>query len=90
MDKTIPTRTQAEEGIKDTIEGLLQKGVIEPSQSEWNTPILPVEKKGTGKYRMAHDLRAINKALSTKTVPVPNPYVALTNLSPTHTNGSPA
>lgn len=82
--KQYPHSLQAEEGIKDTITGLLEKEVLEPSQSGWNTPILPVEKKGTGKYRMAHNLRAINEALSTKTVPVPNPYVALTNLSPTH------
>ena len=79
-----PHKPQAEEGIADTIRGLLEKGVLEPSRSEWNTSILPVEKKGTGKYRMAHDLRAINAALKTATVPVPNPYVALTNLALTH------
>ncbi|XP_072566556.1 uncharacterized protein [Paramormyrops kingsleyae] len=72
----------AEEGIAETIDGLLQAGVLEPSTSQWNTPILPVEKAGTGKYRMAHDLRAINNLLLTPTVPVPNPYVALTNLTP--------
>lgn len=60
-----PHKPQAEAGIQDTIEGLLKKGVLEPSQSAWNTPILPVEKKGTGKYRMAHDLRAINDILAT-------------------------
>ncbi|XP_059183504.1 endogenous retrovirus group K member 18 Pol protein [Centropristis striata] len=79
-----PHKVQEEEGIRDTIEGLLQKGVLEPSTSAWNTPILPVEKKGTGKYRMAHDLRAINDILRTPTVPVPNPYVALTTLDPSH------
>uniref|UniRef100_A0A3Q3LPS7 ribonuclease H n=1 Tax=Mastacembelus armatus TaxID=205130 RepID=A0A3Q3LPS7_9TELE len=77
-----PHKQQAAEGIRDTIEGLLQAGVLEPSYSNWNTPILPVEKKGTGKYRMAHDLRAINDILLTPTVPVPNPYVALANLDP--------
>ncbi|XP_027132439.1 uncharacterized protein LOC113745152, partial [Larimichthys crocea] len=77
-----PHKPQAEAGIKDTIEGLLDQGVLEMSQSSWNTPILPVEKKGTGKYRMAHDLRAINNILTTSTVPVPNPYVALANLDP--------
>uniref|UniRef100_A0A3P8VXG3 Gypsy retrotransposon integrase-like protein 1 n=1 Tax=Cynoglossus semilaevis TaxID=244447 RepID=A0A3P8VXG3_CYNSE len=77
-----PHKPQAEAGIHDTITGLLEKGVLEPSHSAWNTPILPVEKKGTGKYRMAHDLRAINNILVTPTVPVPNPYVALANLDP--------
>lgn len=70
--------------ISETIIGLLDTGVLEDSYSSWNTPILPVEKKGTGNYRMAHDLRAINSILITPTVPVPNPYVVLTNLEPTH------
>lgn len=77
-----PHKPAAEEGLEETITGLNQIGVLEPSFSEWNTPILLVEKAGTGKYRMAHDLRAINSILKTSTVPVPNPYVALTNLSP--------
>ncbi|XP_005755484.1 uncharacterized protein LOC102208784, partial [Pundamilia nyererei] len=75
-------KREAEEGIAETIEGLLKVGVLEPSHSYWNTPILPVEKHGTGKYRMAHDLRAINAILRTDTVPVPNPYTALMALRP--------
>ncbi|KAL3992486.1 NACHT, LRR and PYD domains-containing protein 3 [Sarotherodon galilaeus] len=74
-------KPEAEEGIAETIEGLLKAGVLEPSQSLWNTPILPVEKHGTGKYRMAHDLRLINAMLRTDTVPVPNPYTALTAIT---------
>uniref|UniRef100_A0A669BLY9 ribonuclease H n=1 Tax=Oreochromis niloticus TaxID=8128 RepID=A0A669BLY9_ORENI len=74
-------KPEAEEGIAEAIEGLLKAGVLEPSHSQWNTPILPVEKHGTGKYRMAHDLRAINAMLRTNTVPVPNPYTALTAIT---------
>ncbi|XP_035984939.1 uncharacterized protein LOC118558590 isoform X2 [Fundulus heteroclitus] len=77
-----PHKPQAEEGIADTIAGLLTAGVLEPSVSAWNTPILPVEKKQTGKYRMAHDLRAVNSVLKTPTIPVPNPYVAISSLEP--------
>ncbi|XP_047424918.1 uncharacterized protein LOC124996183 [Mugil cephalus] len=32
-----PHKQQAEDGIQDTIDGLLQKGVLEPSQSSWIT-----------------------------------------------------
>ncbi|KAL4008754.1 hypothetical protein ACER0C_002606 [Sarotherodon galilaeus] len=74
-------KPEADAGIAETIEGLLQVGVLEPSPSYWNTPILPVEIQGTGKYRMAHDLRAINAILCTETVPVPNPYTALTAIT---------
>ncbi|XP_023198413.1 uncharacterized protein K02A2.6-like isoform X2 [Xiphophorus maculatus] len=77
-----PHKPAAEQGIAETITGLIEAGVLEPSKSDWNTPILPVEKKGTGKYRMAHDLRAVNAVLKTKTVPVPNPYVSIAALTP--------
>ncbi|XP_029385609.1 uncharacterized protein LOC115061440 [Echeneis naucrates] len=79
-----PSKREAEIGIADTIEGLLKKGVLIETSSDWNTPIWPVEKKKKSVYRMVHDLRAINAALSTNTIPVPNPYVALTNLDPRH------
>lgn len=77
-----PHKPEAAAGLETTVQGLLQAQVLESSYSSWNTPILPVEKPGTGKYRMVHDLRSINALLQTPTCSVPNPYVALTNLSP--------
>lgn len=83
-----PMSPAGEEGIADTIEGLLAAGVIIPltCPSPWNTPILPVEKKGTGKYRMVHDLRKVNASVSTSLLPVPNPFAALSSLTPQHTH----
>ncbi|XP_068173657.1 uncharacterized protein [Antennarius striatus] len=49
-------------------------------------PVPAKEKKGTGKWRMVHDLRAINAAVTTPTLPVPNPHAALSLLSPSHTH----
>ncbi|KAK1792092.1 hypothetical protein P4O66_001870 [Electrophorus voltai] len=80
--KQYPHKPEAEWGIRDTTEGLIHAGVLEPSVSEWNTPILPVEKKGTGKYHMAHDLRAVNEVLLTPTIPVPNPVTILHHPKP--------
>lgn len=74
-------KPKAEEGIKDTIEGLLTAGVLEYADSNWNTPILPVEKQNTGKFRMAHDLRTINQIIKTPTLPVPNPYTSLNEIT---------
>ncbi|XP_053194179.1 uncharacterized protein LOC128378637 [Scomber japonicus] len=79
-----PHKQVAEEGIADTIEGLLAAGVLIDSSSNWNTPILPVEKQNTGKFRMAHDLRSINTIITTATLPVPNPYIALSRVTPSH------
>ncbi|KAI4883114.1 hypothetical protein NFI96_008949 [Prochilodus magdalenae] len=75
-------KPDAVESLDKTIQALVEAGVLEPCQSAWNTPILPVPKKEPGQYRMAHDLRAINAALATTTVPVPNPYTALSELGP--------
>jgi hypothetical protein len=36
---------------------------VEPSNSPQNSPIFVIEKKAKGKYRLIHDLRAINKAM---------------------------
>lgn len=71
-------------GIETTIVGLLESGVLTATQSEWNTPLLPVQKPGTDKYRMVHDLRQINALVTTPSLPVPNPYTALATLTADH------
>ncbi|XP_062864415.1 protein NYNRIN-like [Trichomycterus rosablanca] len=79
-----PLKPEQSLGIKDTIAGLLTAGVLRKSNSDWNTPILPVS-KGEGKgWRMVDDLREINKATVTENIPVPDPYLALQNLTPDH------
>lgn len=40
----------------------LQLGHIQPSTSPWNTPIFVIKKK-PGKWRLLHDLRAINSQM---------------------------
>ncbi|XP_077411131.1 uncharacterized protein LOC144040639 [Vanacampus margaritifer] len=70
-----------------TIAGLLKAGVLcKIDRSNYNTPILPVEKKNTGKFRMVHDLRAINSKVLIPALPVPNPHSALSQISPLHTH----
>ncbi|KAL6074387.1 hypothetical protein STEG23_037261 [Scotinomys teguina] len=44
---------------KTLVEEQLAEGHIKPSISPWNTPIFIIEKK-SGKWRLLHDLRAIN------------------------------
>ncbi|MGL5702923.1 MAG: reverse transcriptase domain-containing protein [Cetobacterium sp.] len=41
-------------------------------------------KPGTSKYRLVHDLRQINALVSTTPLTVPNPYTALSTLTPAH------
>lgn len=69
-------------GIEQTVLGLLSSGVIYPCWSDYNTPILPVPKAGGNGWRMVQDFRPINDATIPDAFPVPDPYLALTNLSP--------
>ncbi|XP_053725193.1 uncharacterized protein LOC128761187 [Synchiropus splendidus] len=69
-----PCKQEAAEGIANTLDGLWEAGVLEVSSSAWNTPILPVKKADGVNYRMAHDLREINKVTLTPCVPVPDPH----------------
>ncbi len=77
-------KQEAEEGIASTVQGLLERGVLTPWDSPWNTPIFPVQKPGTKKYRLVHDLRRINDMVVTPTLAVPNPYTIISNLTPAH------
>ena len=71
-------------GIAGTIQGLLETGVLIPTSSPWNTPILPVPKPGKSDYRMVHDLRPINAVVQPSNLPTPNPYTMLSNIGPQH------
>ena len=77
-------RPEAEAGITATVQGLKEAGVLRPSQSLWNTPILPVKKADGLTWRMAHDLRLVNDATEGPPERVPNPHVALHVVSPDH------
>jgi len=78
-----PLKEAQEEGIRETIEGLLRVGVLRKApESRWNTPIMPVPKGGNKGWRMVHDLRAINAVTCTVGLRVPDPYVALRALNP--------
>ncbi|KAL6033114.1 hypothetical protein STEG23_035687 [Scotinomys teguina] len=50
------------EQAKALVDEQLQTGHIRPSLSPWNTPIFVIKKK-SGKWRLLHDLRAINNQM---------------------------
>lgn len=51
------------EAVIQLVEEQLKLGHIEPSTSPWNTPIFVIKKK-SGKWRLLHDLRAINEQMN--------------------------
>uniref|UniRef100_A0A8C4PZT6 Reverse transcriptase/retrotransposon-derived protein RNase H-like domain-containing protein n=1 Tax=Eptatretus burgeri TaxID=7764 RepID=A0A8C4PZT6_EPTBU len=68
-----PLRKEAIEGIAPVIASLRDQGVIIPTKSQCNTPILPVEKPGGNKWRFVQDLRAVNKCVKASFPVVPHP-----------------
>lgn len=78
-----PLSEEKTKGIEPTLTGLLGGSVLHPTVSPWNMPILPVKKGDTGKWRMVQDFRPINEVTVPDVRPVPDPYLALQNISPT-------
>jgi hypothetical protein len=78
-----PISLNDKRGLKPLIDKLLHKGILKPTHSPFNTPILPVVKPD-GSYRLVQDLRIINSAILTTYPVVPNPYTLLSHI-PTNT-----
>lgn len=58
------------DGARKEIAEMLQTGVIRPSQSEWNSPLVLIKKKN-GDTRVAVDFRALNKVTLGDAFPMP-------------------
>lgn len=77
-----PLKPEAVEGIRKTTEGLIKAGVLNETVSYCNTPNLLVEKANKSKWRLVHDLRAVNEVVEEWPAEVPNPHTLLTNVPP--------
>ena len=62
--------TQRKE-IKEQIDKLISNDKIEKSQSNYNSPIILVLKKGNSKWRLCIDYRLVNKKLIADKYPLP-------------------
>jgi hypothetical protein len=63
-------------GLKPLIDKLLDKEILKPTHSPYNTPILPVLKPD-GSYRLVQNLRVVNLAVLPTHPVIPNPYALL-------------
>ncbi|MEL7079228.1 MAG: reverse transcriptase domain-containing protein [Cyanobacteria bacterium J06582_2] len=66
-------------GIEEEVNRLFRDGVIEPSDSPWSAPVVPIV-KSDGEIRLCVDYRALNKATAKDAFPLPNIEDALYNL----------
>uniref|UniRef100_A0A8C5M720 Gag-Pol polyprotein n=1 Tax=Leptobrachium leishanense TaxID=445787 RepID=A0A8C5M720_9ANUR len=82
-----PLTPESVEGIRPVIDDLVKDGVLIPCRSEANTPIYPVPKPlkpgdTTQRWRLVHDLRAVNKVTIPSAPIVPNPSTILATIPP--------
>lgn len=78
--KQYPLSQEAINGIRPTIKGLVDAGVLYHTTSVCNTPIFPIKKPNGQDYRLVHDLRAINAIVEDNIAIVPDPYTLLSNV----------
>ena len=71
-----PISQKHQQGLKPIVTKLLCQGLLCPTHSPYNTPILPV-KNPNGSYHLVQDLRLINVAVIPIYPVVPNPYTLL-------------
>ena len=57
--------------VRQHIEDLLQREVIQPSSSPWASPIVVVRKKRTNEIRLCVDYRQVNRATRKDSFPLP-------------------
>lgn len=74
--------TEGKRGITPHRQRLLKLGVLKPTQSAWNTALLPVKKPHINDYYPVQDFREVNKRKMDTHPTVPNPYTLLSTLSP--------
>ncbi|MEL7522864.1 MAG: hypothetical protein AAGJ80_14825, partial [Cyanobacteria bacterium J06553_1] len=79
--KIPPRRLQgkAKEDVKSEVERLRNEGIIEPSDSPWSAPIVPIYKPD-GTVRLCIDYRALNKVTLKDAYPIPNLEDTIYNL----------
>lgn len=71
--------------LKKQLDKMLSEGIIEPSKSEWSSPVLLVPKKsnsdGERKWRLVIDYRKLNNVIQDDKFPLPNITEVLDSLS---------
>lgn len=71
--------------IKNQIDKMMEEGIIEPSKSDWSSPVLLVPKKvdstGKKKWRLVIDYRKLNNCIENDKFPLPDITEILESLS---------
>lgn len=60
----------------------MEAGVLIKTRSRCNTPLLPDLKADKSRWRLVHDLGAVNEVVRSWPAVIPNPHTLLTNVPP--------
>ncbi|MDH5679891.1 MAG: reverse transcriptase family protein, partial [Nitrospinota bacterium] len=69
--KVRPLHPLQMESLRKQLDEWLEEGVIRPSNSPWSSPLVPVPKKGTDRYRWCIDFRRLNQQTVGDSYPAP-------------------
>jgi len=78
-----PVSPKIQEAIYDEVDKMLATGIIEPSKSEWSSPIVMI-KKPNGSYRFCLDFRKLNSVSKKDAYPLPYMNAILDKLRAAH------
>ena len=73
-----PVSKVVEAALHEEVDKMLENGIIEPSNSDWSSPIVMV--KRNGKYRFCLDFRKVNEVSKKDAYPLPYMSVILDRL----------
>lgn len=59
------------EATREWVDKMLENEIIEPSQSNWHSPVVLVKRAGSNEYRFAVDYRRLNKISKPQAFPLP-------------------
>ena len=76
--KNYPVSKAVEEAMHKEVDRMLADGIIEPSSSDWSSPIVMIKKND--KYRFCLDFRKVNSVTKKDAYPVPHLQVLLGRL----------
>lgn len=74
-----PVSRVVEQALHQEVDKMLEQDIIEPSKSEWSSPVIMI-KKPNGTYRFCLDLRKVNSVAKKDAYPLPHMNVILSKL----------
>ena len=77
-----PWSPEIHKKIHQAVDNMLRDGIIEPSESNWALPVVPVKKRDSEEVRLCLDARKLNERTKRDAYPLPHQNRILSHLGP--------